>query len=249
LLNYSRFRPRLERHFSPTLSGFAGYRLEFLKFNEVASSTIQTLGGIRREGVLSGPSLGVVWDTTEDPLNPTQGGIVSLFANQAGKIWGGEYEFFSLTAEAKRYQRIGWGVVLASRLEIGLSDAFGSRKNMPLSERFYAGGEGSVRGYGRRKLGPLNGADDPLGGLSLVEGSVELRRPLWRNLSGAIFLDFGQVSLDSYDLPFDDLQFAPGFGMSYATPVGPLRLDIGFPINPAEDDGPWQVHFSIGQYF
>ena len=249
LLNYSRFRPRLERHFSPTLSGFAGYRLEFLKFNEVASSTIQTLGGLRREGVLSGPSLGLVWDTTEDPLNPTQGGIASLFANQAGKVWGGDYQFFSLTAEAKRYQHIGWGVVLASRLEIGLSDTFGSRKNIPLSERFYAGGEGSVRGYSRRKLGPLNGADDPLGGLSLVEGSVELRRRLWRELAGAVFLDFGQLSLDAYDVPFDDLQFSPGFGISYATPIGPLRLDIGFPIDPAEDDGPWQVHFSIGQYF
>ena len=249
LLNYSRLRPRIERHFSPTFSGFVGYRAEFLKFNEVGSSTIRTLGGLRREGVLSGPTLGLVWDTTEDLLNPTQGGILSVFANQAGKVWGGDYQFFNLTAEAKRYRRLGWGVVLASRLKIGLSDFFGSARNIPLSERLYAGGDGGVRGYGRRKLGALNAADDPLGGLSVIEGSVELRRSLWRQLAGAVFLDFGQLSLDAYDIPVDNLQFTPGFGVSYATLIGPLRLDIGFPIEPAEDDEPWQVHFSIGQSF
>ena len=249
LLNYSRLRPRIERYFSPTFSGFIGYRVEFLKFNEVGGSTIRTLEGLRREGLLSGPTLGLVWDTTEDPLNPTQGGLLSVVANQAGTVWGGDYRFFSLTAEAKHYQRLGWGVVLASRLKMGLSDFFGSARNIPLSERFYAGGDGSVRGYGRRKLGALNAADDPLGGLSMIEGSVELRRPLWRELAGAVFLDFGQLSLESYDIPVDDLQFAPGFGLSYATRIGPLRFDVGFPIDPADDDELWRVHFGIGQSF
>ncbi len=249
LLNYSRLRPRIERYFSQTFSGFIGYRVEFLKFNEVGGSTIRTLEGLRREGLLSGPTLGLVWDTTEDPLNPTQGGMLSVVANQAGTVWGGDYRFFNLTAEAKHYQRLGWGVVLASRLKMGLSDFFGSPRNIPLSERFYAGGDGSVRGYGRRKLGALNAADDPLGGLSMIEGSVELRRPLWRELAGAVFLDFGQLSLESYDIPVDDLQFAPGFGLSYATRIGPLRFDVGFPIDPADDDEPWRVHFGIGQSF
>ena len=249
LLTYSRLRPRIERQFSPTFSGFVGYRVEFLKFNEVGSSTIRALGGLRREGVLSGPTLGLVWDTTEDPLNPTQGERLSVVANQAGTVWGGDYRFFSLTAEAKRYQRLGWGVVLAARLKMGLSDFFGSQRNIPLSERFYAGGDGGVRGYGRRKLGALNAADDPLGGLSVIEGSVELRRSVWRELAGAVFLDFGQLSLERYDIPVESLQIAPGFGLSYATRIGPVRFDIGFPIDPADDDEPWRVHFGIGQSF
>lgn len=249
LLTYSRLRPRIERQFSPTFSGFVGYRVEFLKFNAVGSSTIRALGGLRREGVLSGPTLGLVWDTTEDPLNPTQGERLSVVANQAGTVWGGDYRFFSLTAEAKRYQRLGWGVVLAARLKMGLSDFFGSQRNIPPSERFYAGGDGGVRGYGRRKLGALNAADDPLGGLSVIEGSVELRRPVWRELAGAVFLDFGQLSLEHYDIPVESLQFAPGFGLSYATRIGPVRFDIGFPIDPADDDEPWRVHFGIGQSF
>ncbi len=249
LLNATRFQPRLEHRFSPTLSGFIGYRLEFAKLHDIAPATVRALGQIKRDGVLSGPSLGLVWNTTEDPFNPQEGEVVSLSAEQAGVVWGGDFRFYKFTAEAKKYHHVGRKTVLAGRLKIGFADALGARANIPLFERFYAGGEKSVRGYGRRRLGPLSDADDPLGGLSLIEGSVELRRPLWRELSGALFLDFGQVSLDSLDLPLDDLKFAAGFGVSYTTPVGPLRVDLGFPFDPPRGDRGWQVHFSIGQFF
>ena len=132
---------------------------------------------------------------------------------------------------------------------MGQADATGSDKNFPLFERFFAGGEKSVRGYGRRRLGPLTASDDPLGGLSLVEGSIELRRPIWKELTGAVFLDFGQVSRKAYDLPLGDLQFSSGFGIAYSTPVGPVRFDIGFPFKPPRGDRAWQIHFSIGAYF
>jgi outer membrane protein insertion porin family len=82
-----------------------------------------------------------------------------------------------------------------------------------------------------------------------VEGSLELRRPVWKQLDGALFLDFGQVSRHSFDLPFDNLRFSSGFGLAYSTPVGPVRLDLGFPFKPPRGDRPWQVHFSIGAYF
>lgn len=248
-LNATRFRPRLEHSFSPTLAGFLGYRFEFVKLNDIAPETIRALGEIKRGTILSGPSLGLTWNTTEDPFDPQDGGIVSLTADQAGEIWGGDFHFYKITAEARKYQRLGWRTILAGRLKVGFADAFGARANVPLFERFYAGGEKSVRGYGRRRLGPLSDADDPLGGLSLIEGSLELRRPLWDKLGGALFLDFGQVSLDTFDLPVDDLKFAAGVGVSYTTPLGPLRLDLGFPFDPPRGDQFWQVHFSIGQFF
>ncbi|MGH8654495.1 MAG: outer membrane protein assembly factor BamA [Gammaproteobacteria bacterium] len=249
LLNFSRLRPRLEHRFSPTLSGFIGYRLEYNKLEEVANATAQALGGIKEKGFLSGPTLGVVWNVTDDLLNPKKGGIVTLVGEQAGEPWGGDFRFFKLSAEGKKYQQVGWDIVLAARLKIGIADSLGADDDFPLFERFYAGGEKSVRGYGRRRLGPLGAADDPIGGLSLVEGSIELRRPLWRDLSGAVFLDFGQVATRAYDLPFNELEFSTGFGVSYLTPLGPLRLDLGFPFNPPPGDAAWQVHFSIGQFF
>jgi outer membrane translocation and assembly module TamA len=135
------------------------------------------------------------------------------------------------------------------RLKLGFADPFDGSTEVPLFERFFAGGANSVRGYGRHRLGPLSSADDPVGGRSLIEGSLELRHPLFANLGGALFLDFGQVSLDSFDVPIDDLRYALGFGVSYTTPIGPLRLDLGFPLRPPHGDQPWQVHFSIGQFF
>jgi outer membrane protein insertion porin family len=244
-----RFAPRIDHRFIPTLSGFVGYRLEHDKLTEVSPAIDLALGEIQRKGILSGPTIGLIWNTADNPLNPTKGEVISLVIDQAGAIWGGEFKFYKMTAEAKKYIDIGWKTIFASRLKLGLADAIGSDKNFPLFERFFAGGEKSVRGYGRRRLGPLAANDDPLGGLSLIEGSLELRRPIWKEFNGAVFLDFGQVSRRSFDIPVDDLQFSAGFGVSYATPVGPLRLDIGFPFKPPRGDRSWQIHFSIGTYF
>jgi len=249
LRNVSRFAPRLNHRFSSTLSGFVGYRLEYDKLDDVTAATVQAVGGIRRQGILSGPSAALVWNTTDDPFNPKKGEVISGVVDQAGTIWGGKFSFYKITTEAKKYIDIGWQTVFASRLKLGLGDAIGADKNFPLFERFYSGGEKSVRGYGRRRLGPLSASDDPLGGLSLLEGSLELRRPIWKELNGALFIDFGQVSKRSFDVPVGNLQFSSGFGVSYATPVGPLRLDVGFPFRPPRGDKSWQIHFSIGAYF
>ena len=249
LLNTTRLLPRLEHHFSSTLTGFLGYRLEYAKLNNIAPATIRALGGITRTGVLSGPTLGLVYNTTEDLFNPQHGVAFSLVADQIGAIWGGDFSFYKIIAEAKGYHPIGWKTTLAARLKLGLVEPVGSHTDIPLFERLYAGGERSVRGYGRRRLGPLSAADDPLGGRSLIEGAIELRRPIWQQLGGAVFFDFGQVSLRSFDVPVENLQFAAGVGAWYPTPVGPLRLDIGFPFSPPRGDRAWQLHFSIGQYF
>ncbi len=249
LRNVSRLAPRLDHRFSSSLTGFIGYRFEYNKLNDIAAATAQALGELRREGFVSGPTAGMVWNTADDPFNPKKGEVISLVFGQAGAIWGGDFSFYKITAEAKKYVDIGWQTVFASRLKLGLADAIGSDKNYPLFERFYSGGEKSVRGYGRRRLGPLTASDDPLGGLSLIEGSVELRRPIWKELSGAVFIDFGQVSKRAFDPPLGNLQFSGGFGLSYATPVGPLRLDVGFPFKAPPGDKPWQIHFSIGAYF
>jgi outer membrane protein assembly factor BamA len=223
------------------------YRFEYDTLDKINSATVNALGEIRRKGFLSGPSAGIVWSTTDNPLSPKKGEVVTFGLDYAG--WGGDFNFYKMTAEGKKYIDIGWQTVFASRLKLGLADSIGPSKNLPLFERFYSGGENSVRGYVRRHLGPLSSNGDPLGGLSLVEGSLELRRPIWKELSGAVFVDFGQVSKRAFDLPFGDLQFSRGFGVNYATPVGPVSLYIGFPVHPPRGDKSWQINFSIGTFF
>jgi outer membrane protein assembly complex protein YaeT len=249
VLNASRFNPRLEHGFTPQLVGFIGYRLEYDRFDRIGEAAIEALGGVRERGMMSGPTLGVVWNTSDGPLNPTKGEVVSFTFGQAGEIWGGQYSFYKVTTEAKKYHLLGWETILAGRLKIGFAEPLGPEENLPISERLYAGGEKSVRGYARRKLGPLDSRGNPIGGLSLIEGSVELRRPIWGPLGGALFIDFGQVSLRSFDLPVNDLKFGSGFGLNYQTPLGPLALYLGFPWRPPRGEASWQIYFSVGAYF
>jgi outer membrane protein insertion porin family len=247
--NISGFDPHIDYKLSSSLTAFAGWRLEYMKFNSVSASTIKAIGGFRRSGILSGPSAGVTFNNTEDPFNPQNGEILSLLGNLSDHSFGADYRYWRVLAEARKYQLVGWQTVLATRLKVGLSDTQSTIGDVPLSERFYSGGEGSVRGYGLRRIGPLSASNDPLGGLSLIEGSVELRRPLVWKLNGALFFDCGQVATQPYDLRVDALQcgYGPAAGMN--SPVGPINFYVGFPTQKPRGDSNWQFYFSIGQYF
>jgi len=249
LLNNTRLQTRLERDFSTTLTGFVAYRSEYDRLNDVEAATIRELRTFERKGPLSGLSAGLVWNTTDDPLDATQGNFFSMLVEQVGGPLGGDFNFLKLLWEARHYREIYSHTVLAGRLKLGIADPVSQNDEVPLFERFYAGGANSVRGYGRYRLGPLSTSDDPVGGRSVIEGAMELRYRYSDQIGGAVFLDFGQVSKRSFYVPVEDLRFALGFGVLYATPVGPLRLDLGFPLDPPPGDQFWQVHFSIGQFF
>ena len=247
--NISGFDPHLDYKFSSSLSMFAGWRLEYMKFHSVNTSTINAIGGFRRDGFVSGPSAGMTFNNTEDPFNPQSGEIVSLTGNFSDRSLGADYRYWRLLSEARKYQSLGWKTVLATRIKVGLADTFDGVGNIPLSERFYSGGEGSVCGYGLRRIGPLSASNDPLGGVSLIEGSVELRRPLFWKLNGAVFFDCGQVATKPYDLRVDALQCGYGPALGISSPVGPINFYLGFPTDTPRNDSSWQFYFSIGQYF
>ena len=245
----SRFLPHIEYAFSPHLSASFGYRIEYAELTAIDQSVFKALGNFRTSGFLSGFDAGFTWNTSDDLYNPQHGNVIKLEAMEGGGVFGGNFDFYRADVEAKHYQPLGWGTVLATRLKVGTGDSLGSKNDYPLFDRFYAGGEGSVRGYGYWRLGPLSSNNVPLGGLSDVEGSLELRRHIWEKLSGAVFLDFGQLSLHPYDLPVSSLKFAAGPAASYMTPVGPIRIDLGIPFEKPRGDQQWQVYFSIGQFF
>lgn len=247
--NISGFDPHLDYKVSASLTASVGWRLEYLTFNSVNASTIEAIGGFRRKGILSGPSASVTFNNTADPFNPRGGEILSLLGNLSEHALGADYRYWRLLADARKYQSVGWQTILATRLQVGLSDTLGSIGDVPLSERYYAGGEGSVRGYGLRRIGPLSASNDPLGGLSLVAGSIELRRPLFWKLSGALFFDCGQVATRAYDLRVDALQCGYGPAVGLNSPVGPINFYLGFPTEKPRNDPVWQFYFSIGQYF
>jgi outer membrane protein insertion porin family len=248
-LNAAQIQPRISYQFSPHLTSDFGWRLAYLKFNSLDPQTIAAIGGVRRNGFVSGPFADLIWNDTEDPFNPQHGEIATLYASTASHAFGSDYRYWRVLGEIRKYYSLGWQTVLAGRLKMGFEHSYGSIADIPLSERFYSGGEGSVRGYGLRRIGPLSSANQPLGGLSLFEGSLELRRPLFWKLSGSLFFDCGQVSTHQERVPVDALQCGAGPGISVNTPVGPIVVDLGFPTKPPQGDSHWELYFSIGQWF
>ncbi len=138
-------------------------------------------------------------------------------------------------------------LIVAGRLRIGA--LFGAdASEVPGDDRFYAGGGGSVRGFGFQAIGPLDMAGKPIGGRSLLDSSVEARWRVRDSMGVVGFVDAGNVS-DSLYPEFDNLKIGAGLGLRYMTPAGPLRLDVATPLNPADQDESFQIYLSIGQAF
>ena len=137
--------------------------------------------------------------------------------------------------------------VLAGRFKAGAAIG-ASAQELPVDDRFYAGGGGSVRGYAYQAIGPQTEDGVPLGGKSVVEASVEARYAFRPNIGVVAFIDAGSVSTDEFS-NFDDARYGAGIGVRYMTPAGPIRLDVAAPLNPTDFDDPVQIYISIGQAF
>jgi len=210
-----------------------------------------------QNGTLNALGFDISRNTADGILDATRGYQLAAHVEQAGRIIPGSFKYTSVSAEARHYlpmQRL----VLASRVQFGNIRPYGdSQTNVPFSKRFFLGGATSIRGWGRYEVSPLSGGGTPLGGASMFAFSEELRAPLVRNVGAVVFLDGGNVWLESLTARLDDLRYAIGAGLRYQTPIGPIRFDYGYQLNPIPglfvDGQPesrhWRVHFSIGQAF
>ena len=124
-----------------------------------------------------------------------------------------------------------------------------SSVEVPIQERFFNGGENTVRSFRQDQLGPMDLAGNPIGGQYRNLFSAELRIPIFRLLEGALFADAGNVGVFVEDYSLRDLSYALGAGVRVPLPIGPLRLDAGWNPDPEPDDRHWSVHFSIGYPF
>ena len=215
-----------------------------------------TTGG--QSGTLVGISFDARRSTTTNPLNATRGYSASLHLERAGRLIYGSYAYTNGSFELRHYQPFGRRLVVATRGQIGLLRPDGGViANVPFAKRYFLGGATSVRGWGRYELSPLSGSGLPIGGFSMLEGTVEGRYSITSKLGAVAFVDLGNVWTEAWDINLNDLRYAVGPGLRYNTPVGPLRVDLGFQVNPIErllvkgepQKRRWRVHFSIGQAF
>ncbi len=200
-----------------------------------------------KEYLIVSTPLQYVYDNRDNKLNPTKGFRLFGYIEPAHDMINAT-TFVKVKGEASVYQALDSSgkVVLAGRAVVG--SIFGAGvEDIPADRRFYAGGGGSVRGYAYQGIGPRRD-DTPTGGLSLVEGSAELRFQVTDTIGIVPFIDAGTVSEEEFP-DFAGLKVGAGLGLRYLTPFGPLRVDAAIPLNRGPDDPDFGIYAGVGQAF
>ena len=229
----------------------------------VWSAGLEAVASNEREGDVKGIStapqtyyvvalpLRAALDTSDNLLDPARGFRAALrISPEVSFSAGRRTSYARIQADASTYLPLGKAAVLAARVRFGSIPGTAIVDIAP-SRRFYAGGGGSVRGFGYQEIGPRDALGLPSGGRSLSEFSIEARVKtglFGGSLSLVPFLDAGTVD-DGITPQFRGMRFGAGLGLRYQTGFGPIRLDIGTPLNRRPGESPVAVYVALGQAF
>ena len=248
---------------------------------DIGDEEVQLIDRLFPQVRLSSFSFSVVRDGRDDALNPAAGQYLSANVQLAARSIGSEVGFAKSYLTAQYFRRVRTSqVVFAASSRVGTAAGFprdvprtdvggnvlvGSNgqpvvdtvKALPASERFFAGGDTTVRGFAVDQLGTPETIDQkgfPVGGNAVVILNGELRVPVFGGFGIVGFVDTGNVFAQTSDFALTELRTAAGFGVRYRSPVGPIRIDLGFKLDrrelvPGTLERPFAVHISLGQAF
>lgn len=205
--------------------------------------------------------------------NDGDGFIVQPYWELSGLFGESTYSFQKLAIDLRQFRNLTGDLVFATRVNAGVM-YYAKQDSLPKDVRFYTGGTSSVRGWARKQLGPKKPVFDDegnfkrysgIGGNALINFNIELRQgidPLLKGVGFAVFLDGGQVYSRLTSIGQSELQYGVGGGIRYRSPIGPIRFDIAYKVNPTDEDlniyegvdyggrwARWGFHLSIGQAF
>lgn len=223
--NYVTFKHRTDRYVQ-----WAGDGIDYGQTDEDADNYNENYNAKYLEdnfGTTNSVVLGRVLDSRDNVFNPTEGQRLSLSAEFAGRMFGGEFDFNKYTIEDRQYFKVGRDHVVAVRATLGYADG-----NMPDSGKFSVGGADTLRGF----------EDDQYKGDKMMAASVEYRFPIAKKIQGVVFSDIGRAwEGEGYKL--NDLEASVGVGVRVTTPIGPIRIDY------AQGSEGGKTHFSFGGQF
>jgi outer membrane protein assembly factor BamA/autotransporter translocation and assembly factor TamB len=228
-----------------------------LKDVNLSEATTEFEGTTIRLASVSGAG---IHDTRDSPFNPRIGHYYAAELSGFGNGIGSEAQFAKAHLQVFTFKEVAPRTVWAQAVRVGAEYTFGQSRSdpastgdpisgVPQSERFYAGGDTTLRGFGRDRAGPLDVEGDPLGGEGLFLLNEEMRFPIWRKLQGVVFADVGNVYRTLSDYTLSDLRECAGAGLRIMTPIGPFRLEYGQLLDRREGEDQGQLYFSIGQAF
>lgn len=205
--------------------------------------------GVTQDFITVGLATSAIYDNRDSKLDPTTGFYAS---GELKPFYELNYQNLGVRAQAEARGYLAFGEearsVLAARMLVG-SVSGPSRDETPDNLLFFAGGGGSVRGYGFHNIGIVEADGDVTGGQSKIEGSIEARVKVTENFGGVAFADAAIVSADSLPGFDEDIKAGVGLGVRYYTSLGPIRLDVAIPLNRGADDPSFGIYAGIGQAF
>ena len=245
---------RLGKELTEHLRADAVYRLEQIKIGSIPNYASADFRSEEGSNTISSALLQLTQDTRDNIYNPGKGYILSGSIEDAGGVFMGDKDFIKGTATASFYHTFFERFVMELKGRAGWSSSYGSSDTVPIYERFYAGGANTIRGYKERKVGPRDtGSDEPIGGEALLLGNAEVVFPIYEKiLKGAVFYDVGNVWAKADDfLVGGGYKSGMGVGIRVNTPVGPFKLDYGYPLvkNNNDESRSGEFYFSISRGF
>jgi translocation and assembly module TamA len=231
----------IRHRFSDSFSVQGGFEFERGQTSDVLGQIDYTLVGL---------PISLTYDSTDNLLDPTEGFRITGSVVPYPEVLGSDPGLFLVRGAASTYYSFDEAnrFILAGRIGFG-SISGADLDEIPANRRFFAGGGGSVRGYEYRTLGPRGPFDEPIGGRSLLEGSIEARIKVTDVIGVVPFVDAG-TAFESSIPDFDEtIRVAAGVGLRYYTGIGPIRADVAFPLNRRRGDDTWALYISLGQAF
>src|SRR6266481_6038249 len=226
-----------------------GYGLQDVDiFNVVVSASdfIKSQEGSTTESKIFG---GVVYDSRDNPLLSRRGQRFNFSPYIAGGFLGGNTQIYGLDFEGSQYFHLPWDTILVLNGEVATVSQWGNGNDVPIFERLYLGGSNNLRGFPYREVGPQDHNGEPLGGKSMWRTTVEWTFPIIEKARGAIFYDTGFVNSSEWSFGFNHIASDIGIGLRLDLPIGPLRLDYGYPIQRDGYNGGGHFNFNVGYQF
>ena len=248
---------RLGKELSDLVKISTGYQLFRTEISDVATEASADLHAEVGTNTISEGSLSAQIDGRNSPLDPTSGAFVFSSLDLAGGPFGADKNFYRLQGGASYYLPHAGSLVLEARVRTGLVKAYGKSDEVPIFERFFGGGSGTIRGFRERRVGPRDPlSNDPIGGEATLTATLEEVMTLIKDergkpiIKGTVFFDVGNVWRRTGDFG-ESYKAGTGIGSRINTPIGPVRLDIGFPVSQMEAGEKRQprVHFNISRSF